>query len=111
MSETVHYKGTLRPLPKLIGETLEEQCKRLMMDKEIPSYYEDYKEFLTSEHYEKMIILEDTVYQVEKTDIDPFDDIFNAHLEENGDIKFELKYYNGGCGFDEAIEEALEKIK
>ena len=28
---------------------------------------------------------------------------------EDGDFDFEVRYYNGGCGFDEAIERAFER--
>jgi hypothetical protein len=111
MSETVHYKGVLRKVERLEGETLEEQCKRLLEDKELPSYFDSYQEFLLDEYYNKMTIQNSIVYSVEKEDVDPDGDIFNASIEENGEIQFEVRYYNGGCGFDEAIEEAIKNIK
>lgn len=46
MSETVHYKGKLTEVKRLDNETIEEQCKRLMEYKELPSYYDNYQEML-----------------------------------------------------------------
>ena len=111
MSETVHYKGVLKKVEKIKGETLEEQCKRILGNKELPSYFDDYKEFLSNEKYEEYTILEDDVYRVIKERIDPDFGVYNASIGENGEINFEVRYYNGGCSFDEAIREALENIK
>jgi hypothetical protein len=111
LSETVHYKGVLKKVEKQEGEQLEEQCKRLLEDKELPSYFDSYQEWLLDQFYQEIIIQNGVVYRVEKEDVDPYGDIFNASLQSNGEIEFEVRYYNGGCGFDEAIEEAMENIK
>ena len=110
MSETVHYKGTLTALERLDGETLEEQCKRLLGGKPLPSFFNNYEEFLLDENYKTMTVQNGTLYEVAKITLDADDDIFNAHLRADGKIDFEVRYYNGGCGFDEAITEALEKL-
>jgi hypothetical protein len=111
VSETVHYKGVLKYVERNDGESLEEQCKRLLENKEIPSYFDSYAEYFADEYYHKFTIQNGNLYSVEKEDVDPFYDMFNASITDNGDIKFEVRYYNGGCGFDEAIEEALKRIK
>jgi len=108
MSETVHYKGILRKVEKIEGENLEDQCKRLLGNKELPSYYDNYKEYLLEECYRTMIIHDNEVYHVEREEVDPHSDMFNAALKENGEISFEVRYYNGGCSFNEAIEEAIK---
>lgn len=110
MSDYEHYKGILRIVERQEDESLESQCKRILENKELLSYYDTYQEMLLGDFYEKYIIHDDTLYSVEKQNIDPYDDIFNASLNENGDINFEVRYYNGGCGFDEAIEYALNKF-
>lgn len=111
MSETVHFKGVLIKLERNENESLEEQCKRLMEDKELPSYFDNYQEFLLDSYYHRFAIHNNCLYQVEKEDLDPDGDIFKASLKENGEIDFEVRYYNGGCGFEEAINEALRSIK
>ncbi|MEK3955684.1 MULTISPECIES: hypothetical protein [unclassified Psychrobacillus] len=110
MSETVHYKGVLSRVERFEKENLEEQCKRLLGNKELPSYFDSYEEYLLDKHYRTMTIQNGDVYQVEKEEVDPDSGIFNASISENGEITFEVRYYNGGCGFDEAIENALKNI-
>lgn len=111
LSETVHYKGVLKTIERHEGETLEEQCKRLLENKELPSYFDSYAEYLLDENYKKITIQNGVVYLIEKEEVDPDGDIFNASINDNGEIEFEVRYYNGGCGFDEAIEEAIKSIK
>lgn len=110
MSETVHYRGTMRAVEKLDNESIESQCKRILNNNKLPVYCDSYQEMLLDELYEKFIIYNDVLYSVLKTEIDPEEYMSIASVNENGDINFEVKYYNGGCGFNEAIEEALEKV-
>lgn len=110
MSDTVHYKGVLKPVEKLGGETLEEQCRRVLSGKELPSYFDSYQEYLLDMNYMQMTIQDGILYAVERENVDPYTDIFNAQRQENGEIAFEVRYYNGGCGFDEAIEEAFTQL-
>ena len=111
MSETVHYKGTLKEIKKLENETLENQCKRLLDNEKLSSYCESYREMLEDENYEKLFIYDDVLYSVEMQEIDPYDDLFVANKNEDGTIGFEVKYYNGGCGFNEAIGYAIKKME
>ena len=89
MSETVHYKGKLIPT----GKTLKEFAP------ESDDIYD---------HYYEAIEIDGMVYTVEKKDIEPYEDIFRSTKNEDGSIDFEVKYYNGGCGFNEAIDTALD---
>lgn len=108
MSETVHYRGTLKEIKKLDNESLEEQCKRLLGYKDLESYSESYQEELLSEHYKKYVAHDDVLYLVDMGCVDTDEDIFHLRKDKNGSINFEVKYYNGGCGFNEAIELAFE---
>ncbi|WP_442637950.1 hypothetical protein [Rossellomorea marisflavi] len=111
MSETVHYKGVLKPLEKQLGESLEEQCRRVLGGKELPSYFDNYQEYMLDVHYKDMTIQDGILYAIERESVDPDADMFKAQRHENGEIAFEVRYYNGGCGFEEAIEEALSQLK
>lgn len=92
MSETDHYKGKLIPT----GKTQDEFSPN----------NPDFDGF-----YEKAVVIDGMVYTVEKKeDIDPWCDIFRASKNEDGSYDFEVRYYNGGCSFDEAIYEAVDKI-
>jgi len=104
MSETVHYKGTLKMCIKRHNETLEEQCKRIIREDN-----DSYKEMLLGEFYQEYIVYDDILYLVaEKKNIEPDGDIFIMNENMDGSLAFEVRYYNGGCGFDEAIEYAFE---
>lgn len=112
MSETVHYKGILIEMEKLKNETLENQCKRLLNNVELSDYCDTYQEMFEDEFYQQYFIFNNIIYKVDnKQDIDPDDSIFIANKNENGTIEFEVKYYNGGCSFNEALEEALENME
>ena len=106
MSETVHYKGTLTVAERLEGETLEEQCKRLMEGCELDSWNGSYREQLMDDGYEKYVIHNDILYSVEKKDIGEYD-CFSIVERKDGTLEFDVMYYNGGCSFDEAIEYAF----
>jgi hypothetical protein len=111
MSETVHYRGTLTEVDMFDNESLEDQCKRILGDIKLPSYYKSYQEMLLDEFYEGYIIDDNALYLVEKESYEPNEDIFCSKGNEDGTISFEVRYYNGGCGFNEAIKRALIHIE
>lgn len=114
MSETVQYRGKLIKLKKLNNETLEQQSERICKENylyERPCYYRNWGEYLTGELYERYYINNNNLYVIESEQVDPEYDIFNASLNKNGEIEFEVKYYNGGCGFNEALDEAMNNLK
>lgn len=110
MSETVHYKGVLREVERLAGENLEEQCKRLSVNKELPVYFDSYQEQLLDVHDQGMTVQQGVLYRVEKEYVDLEENMFRARREANGEITFEVRYYNGGCGFRDALEQAIKNI-
>ena len=112
MSETVYYKGKLKPVGFLIGEDLEARCKRMLKDlddDELEYYYESFKEQLLDKYYTQFILCNDILYSVEKKTLDPDDSFFTSKLNDDGTVDFEVRYYNGGCSFNEAIECAFER--
>lgn len=111
MSETVHYKGVLPEVEKYDFETLEDQCKRLLKYKELPSFCNTYAEHLEDIYYQEFIVINNTLYRVEKDEVDPEYSIFRANKNEYGEIEFEVRYYNGGCSFNEAISGAIKGVK
>lgn len=89
MSETVHYRGKLTST----GKTLKQ------FNPDSDDIYD---------HYYEAVEINGIVYTVEKEDYEPNEDIFTSTENKDGTINFEVKYYNGGCGFNEAIEEAIK---
>lgn len=92
MSETEHRKDTLKPT----GKTLKQYAPQ------VDDIYD-----LDGAAVE----IDGLIYEVEETRFEPYDDIFESSKNEDGSINFEVKYYNGGCGFQEAIGYALDNPK
>lgn len=108
MSQNESHRGILIEMPKVGNETTEQQCRRLLNNVDLKDYYSTYKEMLDSET--DYIIFNDTVYNPKSEEIDPYE-CFVATKNNDGTINFIVNYYNGGCGFKEAIEYALKKMK
>lgn len=101
MSETEHQVGTLKPTNK----TVEQYCGGVDLT---DSWADDIQEYFTDKYYRKAYVIDNMVYEVECKDFGE-EDIFTA--VKNGDnIDFVVKFYNGGCSFDEALEQAIENL-
>lgn len=121
MSEVVHFRGKIEEVKAHDNESMEDVAKRLLAENniEMKDYYDSAIECLESEsysatkgYYGEYILINERLYKVvECQDIDPDEDIIRAEKNPDGTINFEVKYYNGGCGFSEAVEEAVNKIK
>ncbi len=107
MSDYEQYKGTLTPVDD-IEVKAEESAIRILGDK----YDKEYgaEEQLTDEYYKDYVIYNDRVYKVDKEEQDPYDDIMDATDNGDGSFSFHVKYYNGGCCMNEAIEGAMDKL-
>lgn len=109
MSETVHYVGKLTKIP-MEGD-LQNTAKRVLQNEGWCDESDaDFLEQLEDRGYKKFLVHSGNIYKVEKTQLDPNDDIVKATKCPDGTIDFEVKYYNGGCSFNEAIDAALGKI-
>jgi phosphoenolpyruvate synthase/pyruvate phosphate dikinase len=110
MSETEHNVGKLTPLD-ITGDN-ETMARLYLESKEIEpkEYYDSFLEQLMDECSRTALIFEGKIYSIEVTENDPDMDIFKSSKNDDGIIDFEVRYYNGGCGFSEAIFYALDKI-
>ena len=115
MSEYVNYRGKLKLIHKKENETYRDFCKRLALTcpgcKEIlPNCYDTWKEYLVSEFYDYYVVVGENVYKViSKEEIDFDDNAFDLTNLQNGEYKYNVRYYNGGCCFSEAIQYAFEE--
>lgn len=115
MSETVHYKGTAKPVKLLPNQTQEEFAETylLMAGKtKLQDYYKSWVEYLADEFYDDFFYHAGTktLYKITKVGHDLDEEIIRAEKLPNGTIEYELRYYNGGAGFSECLEEAMDKI-
>lgn len=114
MSETVHYKGTAirvhQPNDKNLIQVAEDILKERNI--KIEDYYENAIECLCDELSDEYFFYpkHQYLYAITKEHHDPNDDIIEADVDENGEIQYELRYYNGGAGFSECLEEALDGL-
>lgn len=123
MSETEHIKGSLLPFChyREYHEAMALAVYECASRKEYLGFirffegvstidYEGAAEEFKNLCYEEFYIYEDKVYKIVKEALNPYEDIFDAKKGVDGEIIFELKYYNGGCCMSEALEESLKKI-
>lgn len=100
MSETVHYKGKLR-LAFSYTNKIQAICDKFGLnykeDDDIATIEDNLRDY-------GFLKYKDEWYLADKDEVSNNDDIY----EINDNLEFEVKYYNGGCDFDEAIEKALK---
>jgi len=107
MSETEHVEGILTPVDTL-GKDLNDYCQDFMINDgvEVQPFYESYIEQFLEEYYKDYIILNGTLYSIDKKNIDPSDGLANAVFNYDGTIQFQVRFHNGGVSLPEMIEEA-----
>lgn len=110
MSSVVHYKGTLKLIEKKDNETLEEFFNRVIEGPVDTWCYESLTEYVTYEMQDTYYIKGNDVYAVTREEMDPDNEFFFGTVREDGTIEYNVRYYNGGCSFDEALTDTLEKI-
>jgi hypothetical protein len=115
MSGTVYYKGTLKEIIIPESESIESFiCNSILSESDRDSlhiYYDgDVLEYLFDTQPNSYFYHNKTLYAVDiSTSEQDSTDTFMAHKTDNGDIAFEVQYHNGGCSFNEALEEAIRK--
>lgn len=100
MSDYEHIRGSLKPTNKTVDEYVGEV--------KLASYHSNKTDYFSDVFYRKAVEINGMVYEVDSQELDPNDDIYRASWKDDGSIEFELRYYNGGCSFSEAMETALE---
>jgi hypothetical protein len=113
MSETVHYKGVATRINQPKDKTLIDVAKDILKerDKEISDHYNNAIECLCDNYSHEFFYhpKTQTLYKITKEDLVD-EEIIKAQQKKDGTIEYELKYYNGGVGFDECLEEAFDKL-
>jgi len=111
MSETEILIGELRPV-EMQGD-VEATAKKILKakGKDKESWNNTYRAELEDWGYRKYFITEKEIFKVEIARDDPYEDIYYATSNSDNTVSFVLKYYNGSCSFNEAMEAAIVKIK
>ena len=108
MSETVTYKGKA----KSTGLTAQQYCLNKGFSESDMEEYRSWEELF----YEKVCdwkteshcIVKGEVFEVISFENLEYESIFQATKNEDGSYDFLLQYYDGGCSFGEALEEAVK---
>lgn len=105
MSSMVHYVGKLTPTGKEVSEYVADNAG---LQSDGLSELFEYKYCETA--YSSFV--DGLVFEVEKTEKVAKDctGIFSASKNEDGTIDFEIRYYDGGYTFDDALDLAIEEI-
>ena len=111
MSDYETRIGSLRKTELSVDEVVYNWLK----ENEKPKYYtlpKDNLELFRDELYCKYIVLNDIVFEIigDKNLEDDDDDVFELTKNNDGTYSYLLRYYNGGCGFDEALETAYKNM-
>ena len=110
MSETVHYRGIATKVVIPEGKTLLNVAEDILKEhgKEVPAYCDNALEGLISTFYHQYFTHKDILYKLEQTDVDVDDDIIDGEWINPDKFRYELRYYNGGAGLEECLEEAMD---
>ena len=112
MSEVVHYIGKAKEVETDLD--LEDFAGQIVRDRNIKyrEHYDSNLQCLSGELYKEYFYHNKShkLYEIDYKENETYEDIIRASYTEGGDVSFELKYYNGGAGFGECLEDALDKL-
>lgn len=106
MSETVTYKGKLRVFKENVNTT--EEAYQILLPL-LPERHDSEEDWISVE--DGYVYIDNTIYQLLSKEDIQYDSIFQANYNDVGDIEYLVQYYNGGMGFTEALQDAIENIK
>lgn len=111
MSETKMFKGTMKEVALPDGQSVEQFAEKALRDKGVDDPWDgDWLSTLTLDYQDKFAFVGDKLYEMmDYKDISD-EDICDASRNSDGSISFVVRYYNGGCGFDEVLEDAVEEL-
>lgn len=111
MSEMEYHTGVLRSLDMSKG--LEETAKEICERKGWKPWSVDcsWVEALEDDGHGMYVVVNGIIYEVDDSDIDPYNDVFDAERLSDGTYRYTVKFYNGGCGFSEAVGTAMERLE
>jgi translation initiation factor 2 beta subunit (eIF-2beta)/eIF-5 len=120
LSDYETHKGTLKPT-KYTKESLVKEYfnsykgtnKYILTDKEL-IINDELTDDIIDEYFldtiNEYIELNGIVYKISDTELND-DDIYEMSKKEDGTLEYIVKFYNGGCGFEEALDTAYSTLK
>jgi len=117
MSETLHYRGVATKIMQPQGQTVMDVARGILKERNysINEYYKGNAIQCLTEDFNYEFFFHprtQSLYKITRVEHEPDEDIIEAKLIgfDNSQIAYELRYYNGGAGFEECLEEAFDKL-
>lgn len=109
MSDYETHKGILS---KVETSNTEEYFKKYCSDNNIvvPAIYDSYTGY-AEEYLEQFVIIKGILYNVSDESLDDQGEIYHMSENSDGTFSYIVRYYNGGGGFDEALETASDGMQ
>jgi len=114
MSDYEHQRGRMIKVEAEPGTTLEEQCLTIFKEAGIEpaDYFDTIAEALVDEFYKTYVHLDGELYKfIELVNEDPYGSFVNLDEDAFGIYTFSTRYYNGGCGLSEMLEDGIKRLK
>lgn len=111
MSEVEYHKGILKKVPMWDGENIEDQIKRVLKNAEIGKWCKNYVETILSDYSKEYTVIKNTLYEIKDENYEDTEEIFESTEKPDGTIDYVVRFYNGGCCLNEALEYALKRCK
>lgn len=112
MSRTEVHKGVATPTGKTAVEFLRDKTY-LVYDNYLQNIEDEPEDVIYNGlkcGYEKYVLINGMVWELDNTELDEYDISF-AEKNPDGSFNYFVSFYNGGCGLNEAIECAMEKAE
>ena len=115
MSETVHYRGIATQINIPRDKSLVNVAEEILKERNIKilEYYDNTLEQLCSDYpYEYFFDARTgSLYKLDNEEFEMNDEIIIAKEKSETIVEYELRYYNGGAGFSECLEEAFNELE
>jgi hypothetical protein len=114
MSEYEHYRGKAVKIELAQDQSVDDYALVVLKSRghKLEDFYKNPTEQLCDDFYGEYFFYnkDKSLYTIYSKELNPHAEVIEAHKEVDGSIRFELRYYNGGAGFDECLSEAFDKM-
>jgi hypothetical protein len=96
-------------------DSIEQFCRDKLLNEFDTEYdaefYSSYREQLMEDFSNEYVIIGNSIYKILEDKSFENEEIIHASKSINNEIKYVLYWYNGGAGFNEVLEEAIENME
>ncbi len=106
-----HHVGKLTEVLPAENESYNKLAERLLSEnnKKLESFYKNVFEQLNDDMCGTYHYYKGKIYKIEDKEFEDESDIVEGELNIDNTIDYQIRYYNGGAGFTEMLEAAINK--